>query len=691
MAEEQIKNPILRAITKSSDIMMAVGVISILILMIIPLPTQILDILLAFNITAALVVLMVSLYITSPLELAAFPGMLLVLTLFRLSLNVSSTRLILGTGYAGEVIRSFGLFVVGGNYIVGFIVFLILVLINFLVIVKGSGRIAEVAARFTLDAMPGKQMAIDADLNAGMISEEDARMRRKEIARESEFHGAMDGASKFVKGDAIAGLIITGVNIIGGLIIGMVQQGLPFSEAVTTYTLLTVGDGLVTQIPALIISTSAGIIVTRAAADSNLGQDIQKQLLSQPIALFIASGTLMFFAVMPGLPGIPFFVLAVIAGTVGFVSRQALRDVPVEEVIEEVEVEPEEKIEDYLQVDPLELEIGYGLIPLVDAESGGDLLTRITNMRKQVALEMGIIVPPIRIRDNIQLGPNDYVIKIRGNEIARSNVNPGEYMAMNPGTVTEPIEGIETTELAFGLPAIWVKEEDREKAELAGYTVVEASAVIATHLMELIKNNAWRILGRQDVHQLVENLKKDYSTVVDEVTPAQLNVGAIQKVLQNLLMEKIPIRDMVTILETLGDRAPYTKDPDLLAEFARASLAETISKMYQDEKGVIHVITVDPKIEQLLTDGIKQAQTQGIPYTMEPELFSVMQNNLANLIEEIIGKGFVPVVLCSPNIRIYLRKLLETAFPQLVILSYNELSMTVQVETIGGVSLDNED
>ncbi len=689
MAETKV-NPFYRTITQNSDVAMAVAVIGILVLMIIPLPTWILDILLTLNITFALIVLMVSIYIVKPLEIAVFPGLLLVMTLFRLGLNVASTRLILGQADAGEVISAFGSYVVRGNYVVGFIIFLILVLINFLVIVKGAGRIAEVAARFTLDAMPGKQMAIDADLNAGAISDEDARTRREEISKESEFYGAMDGAAKFVRGDAIAGIIITGINILGGFLIGIVQLDMSFTESIQTYSMLTIGDGLVSQIPGLIVSTSAGLIVTRAASDDNLGMDLQKQLLSQPKALYIASGALFFFGVAPGLPFIPFFLLATITAMMGYFAMQEKKAaVEKSAEVEEAPAIPEEKIESYLQVDSLELEIGYGIIPLVDVEQGGDLLGRITTMRKQIAMEMGFIVPPIRIRDNIQLGANEYVVKIRGTEVSRNEIFPGLYLAMNPGTATQELDGKQTTEPAFGLSAYWVEEDMKEEAELVGYTVVEASAVIATHLMEIIKNNADKIICRQDVKALIDNIKQDYQAVVDEVIP-QLSIGAIQKVLQNLLCEKIPVRDMVTILEILADFVPMTRDTSILTEYVRQALSNTITQMYLAEDRKIHVMTLDPRIEQLIDEAARQAQQTGGIMSLPPDVMQKIMQKISEKVDEMISKGLMPVLITSPSIRMHVRALLETAVPGLAVISYSEILPTVQVESEGGISTDED-
>ncbi|MFC1555890.1 flagellar biosynthesis protein FlhA [candidate division KSB1 bacterium] len=687
MAEEQ-QNPIFETLTKNSDIAIAVAVIGILVLMIIPLPTWILDLLLTFNITFSLVVLMVAMYIVKPLEISVFPGLLLVMTLLRLGLNVATTRLILGHADAGDVIRAFGTYVTGDNYVVGFIVFVILVAINFLVIVKGAGRIAEVAARFTLDAMPGKQMAIDADLNAGAKSDDEARERRENISREAEFYGAMDGAAKFVRGDAIAGIIITLVNILGGFIIGMVQMDMTFSDSLQTYSMLTIGDGLVSQIPGLIVSTSAGLIVTRAASDDNLGHDLTNQLLNQPKALYISSGALFMFGLAPGLPFIPFIILSGVCAITGYYAMQAKEaktTVAPEE--DEMPLQPEEKIESYLQVDPLELEIGYGIIPLVDVEQGGDLLGRITTMRKQIAMEMGFIVPPIRIRDNIQLGTNDYVIKIRGAEISRNEVFPGMYLAMNPGMATKELDGRETVEPAFGLKAYWIDEDSKEEAELSGYTVVEASAVIATHLMEIIKNNADKILSRQDVKALIDNIKQDYQAVVDEVIP-QLSIGAVQKVLQNLLREKIPVRDLVTILETLADFIPMSRDVSILTEYARQALGNTITQMYLAEDNKIHALTVDPKLEQMIDEAARNAVQSGIALTLPPDLMQKIFVQVAGLVDEMISKGFTPLVITSPSIRMHVKSLLDLAAPGIVVISFNEILPTIQVESEGGITLD---
>jgi len=681
-----------------SDIMLALGVIIILMVMIFPLPPAIMDLLIALNLTIGLLILMVSMYISHPLEFSVFPGLLLIVTLFRLSLNVASTRLILGQAYAGKIILAFGDFVVKGNYVVGLIIFLILVIINFVVITKGAGRVAEVAARFTLDSMPGKQMAIDADLSAGLIDESEARRRRKEITQEADFYGSMDGASKFVRGDAIAGLIITLLNILGGLVIGVVQHHMAVGEAVKTYTRLTVGDGLVSQIPALVISTAAGLVVTRTATDSNLGRDVTNQIFHSPRAIFIAAGVLMTFGLTPGLPLFPFLVLGTITGAMGFLSRGE-EETAVEEEQEEVKQIPEEAevVENFLRVDPLELEIGYGLIPLVDSEQGGDLLVRITQLRKQCASEIGIIVPPIRIRDNIQLRANEYMILIRGSETARSDLMLGRFLALNPGTVEngDEIEGVKVTEPAFGLPAVWISESEREKAELIGYTVVEPVAVLTTHLLEVIKSNAHKLLGRQEVNNLLENLKKDQPVLVEELVPNLLSLGVVERVLQNLLKERVSIRNLTIILEILADYATMTKDSDLLTEYVRQSLGDIIIKPYLNEAGVLQAITIDTGIEQLFISAVQEiaksnAATRIDQAVIPPELLQKFYSELQNQIEKVLGVGIQPVLITSPGIRLYVRRLTESNFPNLIVISYAEIPSDVEIESIGSVRIANE-
>ena len=670
---------------KYSDVMLALGLVIILVMMIIPIPPFLMDLMLTLDISLALTILVVVLYTTEPLQLSVFPSLLLMATLFRLSLNVASTRLILSDAYAGKLIQAFGTFVVGGNYVVGIIIFAILVIINFVVLTKGATRIAEVAARFTLDKMPGKQMAIDADLNNGLIDEREARNRREKIDREAEFYGAMDGAAKFVRGDAIAALLITFINIIGGFIIGVAQRGMPFSEAITTYTLLTVGDGLVSQVPALVVSTSAGVIITRASSESHLGMDIQRQLLARPRALFITASVLLFFGLSPGLPTMPFVIFAVALGFLGFGARKQIRLAEEEEELElEEEARPEAtQIEEYLQVDPLELEIGYGLISLVDVEQGGDLLGRVTEIRKQCALEIGIIVPPIRIRDNIQLKSNEYVIKIRGVEVARGEVFVGQYMALDPGTVEEKIEGTPTVEPAFGLPALWINEGQRAQAEEDGYTVIEAPAVLATHLMEILKRQAHEILSRQVTQILLDNVKLENATLIEELIPSIMTVGSVQKILQNLLRERVPIRDLVTILEALSDYAAQTKDINLLTEYVRHSLKRVIYSMYQDEEGKVRAITLAPEVEKTILDVIQASVTSGSQFALPPRFIENLTASLKELVERMSGEGLQPLLICSPSIRQHFKRLIEPVFLNLVVISYAELPQTVEVQSYG--------
>jgi flagellar biosynthesis protein FlhA len=691
MKSMKVQSPILSALKTNTDLLLAFAVVLTLALLIVPLPASLLDVLLALNITMAILILMVSIYITSPLELSVFPSLLLMLTLFRLSLNVASTRLILGEGYAGEVINAFGSFVVKGNYVVGFVIFLILILIQFIVIVKGAGRISEVAARFTLDAMPGKQMAIDADMNAGLITEFEARERRALIAREAEFYGAMDGASKFIRGDAIAGLLINVINIVGGFIIGVAQRGLSFSDALQTYTLLTVGDGLVTQIPALIVATASGMVVTRSGSGNQLDVDVRGQILGKPKALLVASGTLVLFAIIPGLPTIPFLLLGGLTGTLGYVSMKTGKEKK-EEAAEAPAAAPEHKeehVEDYVQVDALELEIGYSLISLVDESQGGDLFNRIANIRKQLALELGIVIPPIRVRDNLQLDPNQYVIKIRGNVIATDTLIMDRLLAMNTGNVTEEIQGISVKEPAFGLPAVWIPVFEREHAELAGYTVVEPVAVLSTHLQEVLRRNADKILSRQDTKKLIENLKKDYPAVVEDLTPELLPIGSVQKVLQNLLREGIPIRDLVTILESLVDYARVTKNVDVLTEYVRHSLSETIARLFADANGVVHAILMGPNLEQMLTSALQSQRESSASLGLSPEMIEAIQKGMSENIDNAIAAGYQPIVLCSATVRPYFYRIIHTAFPNVSVLSFTELPPDTEIEFIGKLEVNN--
>ena len=678
------------SIIKYSDIFVAIAIITIVVMMIIPLPTFVLDILLSFNITFSLIIIMVAIYNTEPLDFSVFPSLLLIITLFRLALNVSATRLILLEGYAGEVIMAFGNFVVGGNALVGFIVFVILIIIQFIVITKGAERVAEVAARFTLDAMPGKQMSIDADLNAGLISDVEARQRRKKIQREADFYGAMDGASKFVKGDAIAAIIIIIINIVGGFIIGMLQRNMGIEQALQAYTLLTVGEGLVNQIPALLVSTATGIMVTRAASESNLGHDIATQILINPRMYFIASGVLSLLGLVPGLPGIPFFVLAIVSGGIGYLLQRtaqtyADKEINMQEQKDMEEVRKPENIVSLLQVDPMELEIGYSLIPIVDISQGGDLLDRVVMIRRQCALELGLIVPTIRIRDNIQLKPNVYIVKLRGVEIARGELMLDHYMAMNPGSVFDEIAGIDTVEPAFGLPAIWVQESLREQAELAGYTVVDPVSVLATHLTEIIKSHAAEILGRQETQTLIDAVKQTNPAVVEEVVPALLSLGDVQKVFGNLLRERISIRDMVTIMETLGDYASLTKDTELLTEYVRHALVRQISRQHV-QNNILTCVTVDPQLENIINGAVQRTE-HGSYVALEPPIMQSLINNLGKELQNLTNMGYQPVVLTSPAVRLYFRKLTERAAPNLIVLSYAEIESKVEVQALGMVKV----
>lgn len=682
----------MNSIGKNSDVILAFGLILMLGLMLIPLPAGILDFLLALNITLSVLVMIVSLYINSPLDISIFPGLLLVLTLFRLGLNISSTRLILIEGYAGKVIESFGTFVVGGNYVVGFIVFIILVVIQFIVIVKGSGRISEVAARFTLDAMPGKQMAIDADLNTGLITESDARKRREIISREAEFYGAMDGASKFVKGDAVAGLIIAAVNIIGGFIIGMAQRGMEFTDAIQSYTILTIGDGLVSQIPALIISTAAGLVVTRSASGTSLDFQMKTQLFSNPRVLGTVSGASFMFALIPGMPTLPFVFLSIVMGIVSFVTKKnRLAAAPVVEAIESSapEAPPEEKVEQYLQVDPIEVEIGYGLISLVDEKQGGNLFQKISSTRKLIALDFGVLIPPVRVRDNLQLSPNEYIIKIKGNVISSYEIYPDRMLAMNPGAINETVNGLPTTDPAFGLQSYWITIEEKEKAEMLGFTVVDCISVITTHLQEVLKRNFERILTRQDVKQLLENIKKEYAAVVDEINPDILNLGTIQKVLQNLLKENIPIKDFVQILEALIDYSKTTKNVDVLTEYVRHTIGETIANIYRDNNGIIHAAALSETLEGSITKSLQAQKDNIVTLGLHPTVLRELNVQLRVAVEKFNSLGYPPILITSATIRPYFYRLINSSFPDWSILSYSELPANVELEFIGKIEVNN--
>ncbi|ABI68187.1 flagellar biosynthesis protein FlhA [Syntrophomonas wolfei] len=679
----------MNSLFKHSDLMIAILVVSIVMMMIIPMKPVLLDILLSFNISFALIILMVSMFNTEPLEFSVFPSLLLVMTLFRLSLNVSSTRLVLLYAYAGEVIQSFGNFVVGGNPVVGMVIFLILVVIQFIVITKGAERVSEVAARFTLDAMPGKQMAIDADLNAGLIDEDTARSRRENIQREADFYGAMDGASKFVKGDAIAGIIIIIINIVGGFIIGMAQKGMSWDEALQVYTLLTVGDGLVTQIPALLISTATGIVVTRSASKLSLGQEMTTQLFAYPKAMGLAAVILLVLGSI-GLPRLPMYSLAAFFGILYMLFRNSTGDLVDEERLEEVEeaeaIKKPENVVELLQVEKMEMELGYGLIPLVDAEQGGDLLERIVMIRRQCAVELGFVVPPIRIRDNMQLKPNNYVIKIKGSQIAAGELFLDHYLAMGPGIENDQeLLGIDTIEPAFNLPARWIDTTAKDPAELKGYTVVDPPSVLATHLTSIIKTHAFELLGRQEIQNTISFIREQNSAVVEELIPDLMNIGDVQKVLANLLKEQVAIRDMVSILETLADYAKITKDTDVLTEYVRQALKRQISLQYAGEEGRLTVLTLDPSLEGILRDSVQQSDF-GSYLAVDPDIAQKMVDKLSLYYEDLSNKGITPVLLCAPVLRLYLKRLLERFIPHLLVLSYNEIDAGISVEVIGMVS-----
>jgi flagellar biosynthesis protein FlhA len=677
-----------RLLAQRSDAVMALAVLGILTVMLIPLPSLLLDLLLTANIALSLLTILISMYILRPLEFSVFPSLLLLLTLFRLSLNVASTRLILlhgseGPLAAGQVIHAFGLFVVGGSYVVGAVVFLILVVIQFVVITKGAGRIAEVAARFTLDAMPGKQLAIDADLNAGLIGEGEARTRRLEIAREADFYGAMDGASKFVRGDAVAGILITAINIVGGLFIGILQLKLDVADALATYTILTIGDGLVTQIPALIVSTGAGIVVTRAAAETELAVAVRTQFTGHHRALSIVAGVLLVLGLVPGLPKLPFLVMAAIAGGVAYGGKRGrLAAQPAEAPAPSAPPGPE-KVETLLHLDPLELEVGYSLIPLVDAAQRGDLLDRVRLIRRQFALDLGFVVPPVRIRDNLQLKPSGYAVKIRGLSVASGDILVGHFLAMNPGTATEPIAGVPTKEPTFGLPAQWITPEERERAQLLGYTVVDPASVVATHLTETIRRHARDLLGRQEVQALMDHLKTSHPSVIESLVPQLLPLGAVQKILQLLLAEGVSVRDLSTILEAVADMAPTTKDPLLLAEYARQSLARTICRGLTAPDGVLRVLTLSPALEQILAEGLADGD-QGRYLALDPRIAQRIIEALAAAIGKVPSDG-TPVVLCAPTIRPHLRRLTERYLPHLAVLSYNEIGPEVTLKALAMV------
>jgi flagellar biosynthesis protein FlhA len=675
---------------QKSDMLLGIGVIAVVTMLVIPLPTFLLDLLLAISLMLGILILLVVMYVPRSFDFSVFPALLLITTVYRLALNVSSTRLILlqGAAFDGKIIRTFGDFVVGGNYVIGFIVFIILMAVQFIVITKGATRTAEVAARFTLDAMPAKLMSIDSDLSNGIINEEEALRRRREVRKEADFYGAMDGASKFVQGDVKVGILITIINIIGGFIIGMVMRGESFDVAIHTYTLLSIGDGLVAQIPSLMVTTATGIIVTRAVSEESLGKDLSTQLGSQPRALMITAAALGLSALIPGFPKITLILLAAGLGALGYLMKQTeeeeIQKTKIEQKEAALKTHKPESVIPLIQVDALEVEIGYSLIPLADPDQGGTLLDRITNIRRRSALEMGLIVPPIRIRDNMELPPQDYSILIKGVEVGHGSLQVGKLMAMDPGTVEEKIEGVEFTEPVFNLRAIWIDPDNRDVAERRGYTVVDCPTIIATHLTEIIRRHADEILGRQEVQQLIDTIKNDYPAVVNElIGEKKLSIGEIQKVLQNLLRERVSIRNMVTILETLASYSDYTKDIGLLTEYVRVALARQLCREYADKNNTLSVITVDPEIETIIRSSIHEDPVEGRIISLDPDTHREVLDSLFDSYSRARSAGYAPVFLVSPHIRSVLFTLLEREVPDPVVLSYNEIVPEIRINVIG--------
>lgn len=674
------------------DIIVGFGVIGIVLMIIIPLPPFILDMLLVLNISLSILVLLMTLFSTSILQLSIFPTILLITTLFRLGLNISSTRLILGEGYAGSVIESFGSFVVRGNYVVGIIIFLIIIIIQFVVITNGSGRVSEVSARFTLDAMPGKQMSIDADLNAGMIDERTAKRRRRELQQEADFYGSMDGASKFVKGDAIAGIIVTIINIIGGMIIGVMMFDMSFGEAAETFIRLTIGDGLVSQIPALLISTSAGILVTKAAGDESFADLAGQQLTSIPKAIMMTGVVLFILGVMPGLPKLPLFTLGTGCIMIGITLNKDKKEA--EEAIENDEIAVEEtgainEVEDVselLNVEPLEVEIGYGLIPLADESNGGDLLQRISSIRRQCAIDMGIIVQPIRIRDNLQLNPNQYCIKIRGNRVTTYDLMPTMLLCMDPMGLGLDMDGIKAIEPSFGLEAVWISKDKVEEAELKGYTIVDPSTILVTHLLEIIKDKAHELMGREEVKEIIDATKSRYSVVVEELIPDLMTLGEVQKVFQNLLREKVAIKDRVTILETLADNAVNTKDIELLTEYVRMALGKSICSELVDDSNYINVATLSGEVERLISNNLQKSANGTYP-AVDPDNTNRIFSSIKDIVENVDFYNNRPIILVSPKIRAPFKKLAEMVFPSIAVLSLNEIPNDIQIKAHAVVNI----
>jgi flagellar biosynthesis protein FlhA len=680
----------LKKASRHSDLVAAAAVVLVVAMMVIPLPSFLLDLLITLNISAALMIVVATLYVPRALDFSSFPSLLLLTTLFRLAINVSVTRLILLHGDAGHVVTAFGNFVVGGNVVVGLVIFLILIVIQFVVITNGAGRVAEVGARFTLDAMPGKQMAIDADLNTGQITDEEARKRRSEIGREADFYGAMDGASKFVKGDAMAGILITGINLVGGIVVGVLQQGLPFSEAAHTFSLLTVGDGLCAQIPALLISVATGILVTRSASEEDLGSDIAGQILDQRKAPLVAGVVIMSFAVVPALPKIPFLLIGGLFFAVGWTLRKVPNKAEREEAANAAPAAaaageltaPRDAALDALALDPLELAIGFGLVPMVDQQAGGTLLQRVGTIRRQIASDLGMVIPPVRIRDDVGLDSHEYVMRVRGTEVARGGVMAGHHLAMDPGDAMGQLPGIPTTEPAFGLPAVWIPEGGRAEAEALGWTVVDPESVVVTHLTETIRVHASELLTRQETRQLLDQLKEVNAAVVDEVVPDVLSVGEIQRVLQALLREGVSVRDLGAVVEAVGDKARLTRDVAMLAEYARQALGRTIVAPYLDGEGTLRAIALDPALEQEIAEALVQT-ADGEFLAMDPGRAHALVDLCAEQVEHALARGGRPVMLCSARVRRHLRRLWEQRLPQLAVCSYNEIAPGVSVETVG--------
>jgi flagellar biosynthesis protein FlhA len=684
---------VMQKMGKYTDLIAAGVVVLVVVMLIIPLPPMLLDLMITLNISAALAIVVTTLYVKKALEFSVFPSLLLITTLFRLAINISVTRLILLHGDAGHVVEAFGKFVIGGNIVVGLVIFLILIVIQFVVVTNGAGRVAEVGARFTLDAMPGKQMAIDADLNAGQITEDEARRRRKEIAEEADFYGAMDGASKFVKGDAMAAVIITLINLIGGIVVGVMMQHRTFSEAIHHFSLLSVGDGLAAQIPALLISVATGIIVTRSASEDDLGSQVAGQIGGQQRAPMVAGVVICFFALIPGLPKIPFLI---VGGGLIYIGRTLMKNAKAAEAQEATQAaaaaalpaapaSPRDQVQEALNLDPLELCIGFGLVPLVDGSAGGSLLQRVSAVRRQIAAEVGTIIPSVRIHDEIGLQSHEYSVKVRGTEVARGQIMAGHQLALDPGDAFGNLDGIPTTDPAYGMAAVWITDAQRAEAEALGYTVVDAESVVVTHLTETIRRHTADLLTRQDVRTLLDSLKEHNQAVVEEVIPDLLSVGELQRVLQALLHEGVSIRDLGAIVEAAGDRARVTRDPELLAEYARQALGRTIVSPYLDAERTLRAITLDPHLEQEVSDSIAQTP-DGEYLAMDPSRAQALVHQLSNHVEQAVTRGRRPVLICSSRVRRHLRRLCEQALPQLSVCAYNEIAPGIGVETIGVVT-----